>query len=544
MRSTTKMLLRIMAPLAVVGAIVLTAGTVLADDYEQLKLVINIVQGSLMDKDTAQAISKQIDDILKQCDKYGMRMRVTPEIRTGVTKIDGLDPVPGEDVTPEQEKAILKAGEKEVGDKGYKVTVLEGYSDPNAAGGTITSDPPSIHPSSAVDDDAASSTWGHEMGHGFELGHSDDKNNLMYKGAKDRTGTQLTEDQCRKLKDGFKKRGAEKKCTEGQQKTGTCTPSTESVNDAMFDPTGDATNPIIDVEATFFTFDLQVPPSLLTAIRVGLFPVGPVSVSVSYQIGFDTDNDPATGGLVGPFPGFEYEALVEAAGIFPFEGSATASLVKLPEGVPIIPLEDPEFLEVFHHIDVKELPEVPDEEINAEVALSIPVGPLGALPNPMRVAVVALSGPDWDVEPDVELGPDTIDTAPAVGPELVVIPRTVYPGESLSITGSGYAPLSELTLLLGNELLGETTTLVDGTFSTEADTPPLPQGNYLLDAIDAEGNIGLEVVTVTTAVGGMAESPDVSGSSGPNYIAIAGVAAASLVALSAGGWYARRRWLG
>ena len=41
--------------LAVVGAIVLTAGTVLADDYEQLKLVINIVQGSLMDKDTAQA---------------------------------------------------------------------------------------------------------------------------------------------------------------------------------------------------------------------------------------------------------------------------------------------------------------------------------------------------------------------------------------------------------------------------------------------------------------------------------------------------------
>ena len=54
-----------------------------------------------------KAISKQIDDILKQCDKYGMRMRVTPEIRTGVTKIDGLDPVPGEDVTPEQEKAIL-----------------------------------------------------------------------------------------------------------------------------------------------------------------------------------------------------------------------------------------------------------------------------------------------------------------------------------------------------------------------------------------------------------------------------------------------------
>jgi hypothetical protein len=45
------------------------------------------------------------------------------------------------------------------------------------------------------------------------------------------------------------------------------------------------------------------------------------------------------------------------------------------------------------------------------------------------------------------------------------------------------------------------------------------------------------------AVGGIAELPDVPGSSGRNYVAIAGLAAAMLVALSAGGWYARRRWV-
>lgn len=42
-------------------------------------------------------------------------------------------------------------------------------------------------------------------------------------------------------------------------------------------------------------------------------------------------------------------------------------------------------------------------------------------------------------------------------------------------------------------------------------------------------------------VGGIAELPDGSGSAGHSYVALA---AAAVVALSAGGWYARRRWLG
>jgi subtilisin family serine protease len=45
------------------------------------------------------------------------------------------------------------------------------------------------------------------------------------------------------------------------------------------------------------------------------------------------------------------------------------------------------------------------------------------------------------------------------------------------------------------------------------------------------------------AVGGIAELPDVSGSSAPNYVLLAGLAAAAILALTAGAWYARRRWL-
>jgi hypothetical protein len=45
-------------------------------------------------------------------------------------------------------------------------------------------------------------------------------------------------------------------------------------------------------------------------------------------------------------------------------------------------------------------------------------------------------------------------------------------------------------------------------------------------------------------VGGIAELPDVGGSSGPPCAAIAGGLAAAVVAIAAGGWYARRRWFG
>ena len=44
-------------------------------------------------------------------------------------------------------------------------------------------------------------------------------------------------------------------------------------------------------------------------------------------------------------------------------------------------------------------------------------------------------------------------------------------------------------------------------------------------------------------VGGIAQLPHASDSSGRNYVALAGLAAA-LATVTAGAWYARRRWLG
>ena len=48
---------------------------------------------------------------------------------------------------------------------------------------------------------------------------------------------------------------------------------------------------------------------------------------------------------------------------------------------------------------------------------------------------------------------------------------------------------------------------------------------------------------ISAPVGGTAQPADGSGSSARNYIALAALAATALLALSAGAWYARRRWL-
>jgi len=69
--------------------------------------------------------------------------------------------------------------------------------------------------------------------------------------------------------------------------------------------------------------------------------------------------------------------------------------------------------------------------------------------------------------------------------------------------------------------------------ASEPDSHPLTLGRGTLAINEACPDV----------VGGVAELPDVSGSAGRNYVVIAGLGApAVVVAVSVGGWYARRRW--
>lgn len=92
----------------------------------------------------------------------------------------------------------------------------------------------------------------------------------------------------------------------------------------------------------------------------------------------------------------------------------------------------------------------------------------------------------------------------------------------------------------GCEFLGSTVAGGTGYFSLAVSLNP--GDRVTVTATNDSGNTS-EFSGWGWPVGGIAELPDVTGSSSPNRMAMAGTAAAALAALTAGAWYARRRWV-
>jgi hypothetical protein len=117
------------------------------------------------------------------------------------------------------------------------------------------------------------------------------------------------------------------------------------------------------------------------------------------------------------------------------------------------------------------------------------------------------------------------------GMDCRYVGRQVYP-DDLGIVGGSFGP--------GWEGMFE----VSGWFPSEGDAQGTLRLSLHAPDQPPECDTGpLNWTAIQSAVGGIAELPQVPGSSAASYIPLAGLAAAALVALAASAWHARRRQL-
>jgi len=96
------------------------------------------------------------------------------------------------------------------------------------------------------------------------------------------------------------------------------------------------------------------------------------------------------------------------------------------------------------------------------------------------------------------------------------------------VAEDGAAPTDTYTLTV--EAAGQSITLAQ-----DVPVSGIPSGGYTIESTES----GIS----ETSVGGIAELPNVADSPAPAYLTLVGLAAVALLALTAGGWFARRRWL-
>lgn len=473
-----------------------------SDEIKQLKVVVN----QLDDTKTPSAADRQkaMNDILKQCEAYGVRIRVT------ITKInkkqDPKDPngtsiAPGGTVADANSAAKLEKNAKdgEIKNGGFKMWIAKGGSLGGDNGGTWINSPSSVvseqsDPNSVHGDGR---TWTHEMAHGLGLGHNADANGDTSKGdpnnllfyARTRggnpTGDDLTKEQCEELLKAIKKLNPTTSKTKEQQLEAKGVSKSSSAVDPLEDPppvgasSVDISYATVNVDENMFTLG----QSYLT---VDLFLLGPILTfpGPDYRVWLDVDNDPATGDPPG------YDAVLQLSVLGP--GLGELALFALPGFLPmgVFDLEVAESsFDVTGPIDGYSTGEA--TTLSGQVPLST-LESIVPIASEIVFEVTAEDGPLFD-----SVGPDFVETFFNDLPELTLDVVEAVPSQTVTATGGNFDLASSYVLLFEDEEVKSGTTGPAGELGPMSfEVPDVPPGDYLVDAISADGAAAIYVLRV------------------------------------------------
>jgi hypothetical protein len=476
--------------LIMISSLSILTPRVMADTFNQIPLWINIMEGAEMSSDLKDEIEKGIDDIFKQ---NGLNWRVTSVVLAeNASDPDKSNDEPGDVREGAEEDGLYTKGKRETKDLGgFKIFVVKRIlngtgGDAGYLGGAKEHTRTAVVSTNSSGVDWAT-IWAHEMGHLFGLRHknSDGSNrtqdNLLYPFypmGKNLTAEDIAQMNTTKIERDL----GLPKLTEDQMYR-----DYNMFHTVGEDLYGDSFYPFMDIQDVYFSFYIldETRELHITSFLGDLLPLG---FGFTYSIALNTDNNPMTGGEYHGWEGVDF--LIQVDGAAP---NTMAMLYKYPEGIPIMPLDSRIDTEFMHRSKLGP-PEIPPTPILDSIVVSIPLGLLPPLSDPIAVGAYMQSADGLATD---RLEQMLVPTSPPDRPTFDLAPCVAPAGTLVTATGEGYAPGEKVSIIFAHDNLSTVDVEPDGSFSTTFAVPDLDPYYYMVDAIDDAHNVGLCVFTLT-----------------------------------------------
>jgi len=482
------------------------ATNALAHKFKQLAVVVNqLDSANVPDLEKRQ---QEINDILKKCDKYDHRIRVTivkTNLGQNPTNTSGAITTNGS-VSGDSASRALKdnalAGEVKNG--GLKVWVAKevryGTNSTPASnqvvnGVTFIGRPSCVlREQSGIDGDARS--WAHEIGHALGLDHEDGStNNLMYGGRRyngtNAAGSDLTEDQCKKLEEAICKLNPTTTNTVDQlTNTPTTTTTHTMVDGTNAPPVKETPEDLGDVHLDF-EFDPVATSNQVLKLDFTLEAPLSSPPTTQYRLWIDTDNNLASG-TNGYDVEIEHRLISTTNGfwqMFKFVGFGP------PVGIGGGTL-------TASTISIAGTGSTNGDQraVGTLVSSTIPLALFNTPPpTPLAPVVRVLMTADTNLPPFSaadQVGPEFVRTVAAPRPSLALDTLTANPGDPVTISGSNFAASAGVRILFEDRRLLSLVTAANGGFKTNFIVPLAAPDDYLIDAIDDTGGAQIAVLRV------------------------------------------------
>lgn len=428
------------------------------DEFINLPVVVNIMNGSTITEDEVKDAIKKANEIYKQA---GIKLTLH-KINNNVANPSGAA---GSTLSREDRDKLREKGLAELPDgKGVKITIA---AQPSATDGNVNG--LTVHKTACSicrKTERTGETIAHEIGHILTLDDLEGEgteDRLMHGTLGTRTGTTLTPEEIEEIK-----KEAEKRAVKTEKKAAPPVPA-ESKENCV----GTASNvniflpPIPAWQDLLMVQFSRIVPDPFFELRIISRGILPPANTWSYDVLFNTDANPLTGEMIRGIPGIDARLNIQLFGPLA-NGQFTSFDPPFNAPIPVTRIIEPEYATV----DTGTADESPGSDV-FECVIPIEFLPLDPTAHSMPMYVFSTINP---VGFSDLIRVDVVPNQAIVPPSATVLPPNITPEMPpiFNVFCSGLSPNTPVTLSLDDHLLFESITDPLGNIAMTADLDNLP----------------------------------------------------------------------